>query len=584
MFKCAELLNNNEYKNINNEFNIIVKIDDYIYINVNTDITEIKYYLYLLNLNRIDNYNYNDIISNEKFTYNEDVLNILLNYKNKNVIINKLYNYVVKNINDNMGIYVFNYGLNKDKMYNTPITYFYVNNTKLFKFIIKILENLLNHPNVNTFYENKPSLIKYINNNSIDLMYDKTEGLDNLLKNIEYILTTLDNIDSILKNNNNYMFSVERELFENNMLSYYVILNSLIKFNKFHLEEVIIDNIKNITIYKVEYNDKSISDKFDLLLDKESFNIGWHGSNVLNWYSILYNGIKSGGEKNVKIVNGSAYGNGIYMSDNCMVSLPYSSLPQINNSTVKNNINKKPDNMLIMGLFQVKGGLTQYKKGASIYVVKKSEDVCMRYLLVETNSSLTTNSVNLNNYFIKNHVSTTNLNNINIKKRGNGRILKEISLMEKYNMEKDNDNSLIMSFNVQDNINNWICKLHKDNFKEKNLYQDMVNYDVENIVIKVLLPDKYPFDPPFIHIISPILNISKKGNMEIENITSGGSICMDLLTKQHWLSSICIDKIILMIKLYILDNDLRINNKMLGKEYSYKNAVDSYNDILVRKI
>jgi ubiquitin-protein ligase len=605
----------NVFKHVSNDFKILVNIGEYI--NIITDVKEINYYIYLSNVRCIENFNYDDIVSNKLLNYDETILKILFNYKTKDVIISKLYNYVLKN-NKKNEMYIFNYNVNKNKLYDTPIASFYINNAKLFKFIVEILINLLNHANVNLFYENKPTFISSISNKIITLVNNRTESIDVLLNNISIMIHILDNIDYLFKNDNKYMFDIEKSLFENNILSYYIILNSLIKFNKFHLEEIKIKNIDKITIYKIEYNDKSISDKFDVLLDNESFNIGWHGSNILNWYSILYNGLKSGGEENVKIVNGTAYGTGIYMSDSCIFSSTYSNTIKGNyTSNIGNNVNNPSitpftdlilsskttpkttlttpntnrrlntyncyaNNIIIMGLFQVKGGLHKYKKNTNIYVVKENKDICMRYLVVGKYNDIHNNSRDLDNYFIKKDNDNKD-NNKKVMTCSNGRILKEIMLMERYNTGVNNDNSLNMSFAVEDdNVHKWICKLHKDNFKEINLYNDMITYGIDYIIIKVLLTDKYPFDPPFIHIISPILNNSNEG-IKNENITNGGSICMDLLTKQHWLSSICIDKIILMIKQYILDNNLSINTNMIGKEYSYNDAVESYNNILVNK-
>lgn len=161
--------------------------------------------------------------------------------------------------------------------------------------------------------------------------------------------------------------------------------------------------------------------------------------------------------------------------------------------------------------------------------------------------------------------------NANIKYKS--LILKDIKkLTEQYN-DYNLDDEIIMKFNiVNEQINIWNFKLHYENFKDYNeLYNDMKKYNIEYIDIEVIIPNEFPFEPPFIRIIGPVFQY-KTGH-----ITVGGSICMDILTTDKWNCVMGLDKIILIIKHNIIDGKGKIDINRLGQKYSYKEAVSAFN-------
>lgn len=567
MYKYAEM-SNNCIIHTNNMYKLdLIEGEQY---NLTTEHDDMKYYIYMAcNASKLCDeslYNYNDILYIKALTFNTDILSILFNYKQKPIILKKLYEYIITNSNPRYHKYIFNCFKNTEKQYYTPLTDFYITNNKLLGLIIDMLRNIINHPKAYEYYNPRPDYIYKITNDYIyaNCINNDKQVINSTLSNI---YSTLENIDDILKNDTNYKYKIESELFQNYTLGYHILYISILEFNKFYLEPMIISNItNNITIYKIHYNNKSVADKFDKLLHTEKNNIGWHGSNISNWYNILYNGLVAGSKKNNTIKNGSAYGEGIYISDTLGYSITYS----------KTITNKDKNSQVMVGVFQIENGITKYKKANQIYVIPDSNLVCMRYLIVGSPSVISKNITSLDNYFIKSHTVNTLEDTQTIQRKGNGRIMKEIKLMTQYNTGEVDNNGLDMRFNLlNDQINIWRCQILKDNFKDYNaLYQDFINYTINAIEFEILLPEKYPFEPPFIRIVKPRFEFLSG------HITRGGSICMELLTKQGWTSSISIDKVLLMIKQNIMDGKARIDSNYISHEYSYREAVEAYDRML----
>ena len=65
-----------------------------------------------------------------------------------------------------------------------------------------------------------------------------------------------------------------------------------------------------------------------------------------------------------------------------------------------------------------------------------------------------------------------------------------------------------------------------------------------------LLQENYPFDPPFVRVVFPVLT----GGY----VLGGGAICMELLTKQGWSSAYTIEAVILQIAATLVKGKARI--------------------------
>lgn len=567
-YKYSISSSDNTITHSNSKFHLSVNILNECQITLDTDIQSINYYVNLIcNPKAMRDYSISPVI-NDKYTYDTTILELLFNYKSLDTIIKKLYEHTISLIPENDIKYIFKYIPNTDKLYYTPITNFYVSNKKLFSLIIDMLENIISHPKANDYYYPRPEYVRCIKNLNIEYGNSKT-SIEQVITNLRTIESVFFNLDEVLIDDNKYKFGIETEIFELNRFAYHILLISTIEFNKYYLQEYKVPSVSdNITIYKVEYNDRKTSQKFDTLLDKEQSNIGWHGSNILNWYSILYNGLVAGSKKAGTVANGSAYGEGIYISNTLNYSITYSNNRFVGKSKHQPNI--------ILGLFQLDGGLDKYKKASKIYVVPDSNLLCMRYLIVGTYANISKNIQKLDTYFINSHTQTKKEEKKVVQKKGNGRIMKEIKMMSRYNDGPVDDNGLTLEFNiVEEQINIWRCKLAADNFTDcKDLYSDLQKYNISNVEFEILLPERYPFEPPFIRLVTPRFAFLSG------HITRGGSICMELLTKQGWTSSISVDKVLLMIKQNMMDGGARIDPKLIGKVYGYQEAVEAYDRML----
>lgn len=98
---------------------------------------------------------------------------------------------------------------------------------------------------------------------------------------------------------------------------------------------------------------------------------------------------------------------------------------------------------------------------------------------------------------------------------------------------------------------------------------DQQNY----IRLEMTFPDDYPFSPPFVRIVSPRFQ-SRTGH-----ITTGGSICMEVLTSSGWSAVLTIETLLLMIRSTIIEGDARIilpSSSHFNEVYSMDEAQESF--------
>jgi ubiquitin-conjugating enzyme E2 Q len=97
---------------------------------------------------------------------------------------------------------------------------------------------------------------------------------------------------------------------------------------------------------------------------------------------------------------------------------------------------------------------------------------------------------------------------------------------------------------------------------------------IESIKMEVRLPGNYPFEPPFIRVLSPKFAF-RKGH-----ITVGGSVCIDLLTKQRWVPSLNIPNVIITIVQNMIDGDARLEPGGKNYVYSLQEAQEAFTRML----
>ena len=67
----------------------------------------------------------------------------------------------------------------------------------------------------------------------------------------------------------------------------------------------------------------------------------------------------------------------------------------------------------------------------------------------------------------------------------------------------------------------------------------MVDFKVKQIELSINFASDYPFRPPFVRVISPVI---QKGY-----VLSGGAICLELLTEEGWSSAYSMESVIMQI-------------------------------------
>ncbi|NXE07357.1 UB2Q2 enzyme, partial [Lophotis ruficrista] len=73
---------------------------------------------------------------------------------------------------------------------------------------------------------------------------------------------------------------------------------------------------------------------------------------------------------------------------------------------------------------------------------------------------------------------------------------------------------------------------------------------VEYILLNFSFKDNFPFDPPFVRVVSPVLT----GGY----VLGGGALCMELLTKQGWSSAYSIESVIMQINATLVKGKARV--------------------------
>ncbi|XP_023390076.1 ubiquitin-conjugating enzyme E2 Q1, partial [Pteropus vampyrus] len=87
-----------------------------------------------------------------------------------------------------------------------------------------------------------------------------------------------------------------------------------------------------------------------------------------------------------------------------------------------------------------------------------------------------------------------------------------------------------------------------------------------------LSQDNFPFDPPFVRVVSPVLS----GGY----VLGGGAICMELLTKQGWSSAYSIESVIMQISATLVKGKARVQFGANKSQYSLTRAQQSYKSLV----
>ena len=135
---------------------------------------------------------------------------------------------------------------------------------------------------------------------------------------------------------------------------------------------------------------------------------------------------------------------------------------------------------------------------------------------------------------------------------------------------------------VKESLQEWNVKIFKVD-PDSNLAKDLVNLKGKNgqdhIMLSFTFPDDFPFKPPFVRIISPVL----RGGF----VTPNGAVCLELLTPQEWSAAYSIESIIVGLAATFVQGKARINfdanprdmYTLHGAQWSFKHVIDVHQKV-----
>ncbi|KFW82711.1 Ubiquitin-conjugating enzyme E2 Q1, partial [Manacus vitellinus] len=128
---------------------------------------------------------------------------------------------------------------------------------------------------------------------------------------------------------------------------------------------------------------------------------------------------------------------------------------------------------------------------------------------------------------------------------------------------------------VNDSLYDWNVKLLKVD-EDSALHSDLQilkeKEGTDFILLNFSFKDNFPFDPPFVRVVSPVLS----GGY----VLGGGAICMELLTKQGWSSAYSIESVIMQISATLVKGKARVQFGANKNQYSLTRAQQSYKSLV----
>ncbi|CAB1447484.1 unnamed protein product [Pleuronectes platessa] len=128
---------------------------------------------------------------------------------------------------------------------------------------------------------------------------------------------------------------------------------------------------------------------------------------------------------------------------------------------------------------------------------------------------------------------------------------------------------------VNDSLYEWHVKLRTVD-PDSPLHSDLQvlkeKEGVDYILLNFSYKDNFPFDPPFVRVISPVLS----GGY----VLGGGALCMELLTKQGWSSAYSIESVIMQINATLVKGKARVQFGANKNQYNLARAQQSYKSLV----
>ena len=131
------------------------------------------------------------------------------------------------------------------------------------------------------------------------------------------------------------------------------------------------------------------------------------------------------------------------------------------------------------------------------------------------------------------------------------RLLKELRDIYKSQAYKDKVYDVTIT---DDNLYSWeieLFKVDEDSALHKDLIKLAKKKKENSIRIHVTFTSTYPYEPPFVRIISPVLH----GGF----VLPSGALCMELLTPQGWSSAYSLESVILQVSATMSKGEARVD-------------------------
>ena len=341
----------------------------------------------------------------------------------------------------------------------------------------------------------------------------------------------------------------------------------------------------------------------------------FHGSPLSNWHSILRSGLNFD-----KVLNGRAYGHGIYHAFDIQTSLQYThdrrstaqapGLPQSSTTAMENIVwrNRGCDLLSVVSVNEIVLDEKSFVSKTPFLVVNDPEKVQTRYLLVHKSASRVDASPNEesvialpnvtyheipNQYLLRSDVhksiliplDTFSMQPSDAKSTEPGKLelpsyassLTTMHLQRELRKllktSQDGNDIFKLDRDSLDNLYTW--RVYLSNFSPTlPIAKDMERLAIENIELVIKFGPDYPHTPPFIRVVQPrFLPFSKGGG---GHVTAGGSICMSLLTMVDWSPVYSIPQVLVAVHSGLSSVDPQPARIADRGSYSEREAMEAY--------
>ena len=427
------------------------------------------------------------------------------------------------------------------------------NSPEVFKFLIESSVVAINSQACETRFEPFPARFllgdskdKYIRGELTALSGNK---IRKDIQRLRVLARTLGNVDKLIKDMSD--LGTEQEIRHTLGDDLYYLIRFIVKSNSTHLEPIRLFDEKQmngVQQFKIRYTSE-IEEAFNAKISHAGHCFLFHGSGEENWHSILRNGLKNCSGTKLQS-NGAAYGSGIYLSNNYTFTVKYSR-----------------GSMCVIGVCQVVGNISKYKKTANIYVADE-QDLILRYLFVGSHSNMMRINSGIFDKKFGLIVEETKTREKIMTNRGNNRLMKELSELQREEIQK-------MGFlvsNRDDDLFTW--DIFMTGFDpEAPITGDLKRRGVDNVHVEISFPttgQKYPFAPPFVRVVYP------RFQFHTGHITIGGSFCIELLTPQGWSSVYKIESLLVQLKALVLAGGARLDETKWNVPYDLREAKGAF--------